>query len=197
MVPVLDELEEYALLHNIPIMEKESLDFIKMRIKLFKIQKILEIGAAIGYSAINYALTDTNIEVTTIEKDRDRFLEATKNVSKYKLTNQIQIIFADAMETTLTDKYDLIVIDASKAKNKDFFERFKSLLNSSGLIIIDNIKFHGLVGKSNEIESKNLRNMVKKIEEFKEFLNNNKEFRVEYIDVGDGLAVCYRTIKRL
>ena len=94
--------------------------------------------------------------------------------------------------STDEEMFDLIIIDAAKAQNKNFFEKFKNNLSDKGLIIIDNLSFHGLVGKSSEIKSKNLKALVRKIENFITFLKENKEFNIEFIEVGDGIAICQK-----
>ena len=86
----------------------------------------------------------------------------------------------------------MVIIDAAKSQNMKFFNKFKENLSANGIIIIDNLSFHGYVGKSSEIKSRNLRQMVRKIEKFLDFLDNNEEFNVEYIEVGDRLGVCKR-----
>ena len=86
----------------------------------------------------------------------------------------------------LDDVYLLIKLD----KNERFFNKYKNNLTENGMIIIDNLEFHGMVGKSNEIKSRNLRQMVRKIEKFLLFLDNNTEYDVTYIEVGDRLGVC-------
>ena len=108
---------------------------------------------------------------------------------KSKLNN-IKLINDDALNTIINDKYDLVIIDAAKSQNMKFFNKYKNNLNENGIIIIDNLDFHGYVGKSNEIKSRNLRQMVRKIEKFIDFLNNQTEYKVEYIEVGDRLGVC-------
>ncbi len=186
------ELEQYAHENNIPIMNKESMEFIIKLIRKFKIKDILEIGSAIGYSAICMARSDKDIKVTTIEKDRTRYLEAVKNINSFGLQQNINLIFNDALSINIPDKFDLILIDAAKTKNIEFFNKFKSSLNEKGLIIIDNINFHGYVGKSDEIESSNLKKLVKKIEKSIEFLKNQNDFDIKFIDIGDGLVVCHK-----
>ena len=88
--------------------------------------------------------------------------------------------------------YNIKYIQKNKSQNKKIFEKFMNNLNQNGIIIIDNLSFHGYVGKSNEIKSRNLRQMVRKIEKFIEYLKENKEFQVEFIEVGDTLGVCKR-----
>ena len=81
----------------------------------------------------------------------------------------------------------MVIIDAAKSQNRRFLDKFKNNIKDNGIIIIDNLDFHGYVGKSSEIKSRNLRQMVRKIEKFIDYLNNQNEFDVEYIEVGDKL----------
>lgn len=184
------EMEKYASLHNVPIIEKDSIALIMKYIKTNKIKNILEIGSAIGYSAILMASVDKDVTVTTIERDETRYMECLKNVKKCGFEQKINVVFQDALEVNLSNvSYDMIFIDAAKAQSIKFFEKFKYFLKDNGVIITDNLKFHGNVGKSAEIESKNLRALVSKIEDYIEFLKENKEFDTKFYDVGDGLAV--------
>lgn len=188
----LSALESYAKENDVPIMQKESIEYIKKLITLTNSKNILEIGTAIGYSAINWALVDEKIHITTIEIDKDRYIEAIDNVKSFEVEDQIDLVFNDAMNVNVQDKYDIIIIDAAKGKNEAFFEKFKFNLKPNGLIITDNIEFHGLVGKSDEITSKNLRGLVSKIEKYIKFLEENKEFETSFVQIGDGLAVSKR-----
>ena len=110
MIENILEMEEYAKEHNVPIMERDGLRFLVKYIKKNKVKKILEVGTAIGYSAINMALSDKDIEVTTIEKDEKRYIEAIKNIKKCGLEKQITLVLADAKSVNLEEKYDLIFI---------------------------------------------------------------------------------------
>ncbi len=190
MKEIILEMESYASEHNVPIIEKESITFIMKYIKANHIVNILEIGSAIGYSAILMASVAPDINVTTIERDNARYMECLKNVKKCNFENKINVVFQDALEVNLTNvSYDLIFIDAAKGQYTKYFEKFKYFLKDNGAIITDNLKFHGNVGKSNEIESKNLRSLVGKIEDYIEFLKENKEFDTTFYDIGDGLSV--------
>ena len=95
MVRILD-LEKYAKENNIPIMQKDGIDFMCEYIKKNNIKNILEVGAAIGYSAIRMASISNDIKVTTIERDEKRYKEAVKNIESFNLEQQINIIFNDA-----------------------------------------------------------------------------------------------------
>ena len=193
MNDVIKEMERYAEANNVPIIEPDSILFIKKYIKLNDVKKILEIGTAIGYSAILMATTKEDVEVTTIERDDKRYREAVKNINEIGLDNRIEVVFNDALDVNLAGyKYDLIFIDAAKSQLIKYFNKFKNYLNPGGVIITDNIKFHGLVEEKEKIESKNVRQLVDKIEDYKEYLQNNDEFITKFYDVGDGLAVSFR-----
>lgn len=184
------EIEKYAKENNVPIIEKESIAYIMKYIKENNVKSILEIGSAIGYSSILMASADINVTVTTIERDETRYMECLKNIKKCELDKRINVVYQDALEVNLTGvSYDLIFIDAAKGQYTKFFEKFKYFLSKNGAIITDNLKFHGYVGKSASIESKNLRQLVSKIEGYIDFLKNNEEFTTEFIDIGDGLGV--------
>ena len=114
MVDEIKDMEKYAEIHHVPIMQKEGIEFLLEFIKTHNIRKILEIGTAIGYSSSRMALVNSNIEITTIERDNDRYLEAVNNINKLGLDKQITLIFKDALEINLDDKYKLIYINTSK-----------------------------------------------------------------------------------
>ena len=187
------QMEQYANENDVPIIEKDTIVYIMKLIKEKKIKNILEIGSAIGYSTILMAGVAPDVKVTTIERDEARYMECLKNVKRCGFENKITVVFQDALDVNLSNvTYDMIFIDAAKAQNIKFFEKFKYFLTSDGTIISDNMKFHGYVGKSSEIESKSLRSLVAKIEEYIEFLKNNKEYDTNLYDIGDGLAVSVR-----
>lgn len=184
------EMCGYASLYKIPIMHKDSIEYINRKIVSLNLNTILELGTAIGYSTINFANSKENVKISSIERDENRYNVAVKNIRDINFESKVTLILEDALNLNLTDKFDLIIIDASKGKNIDFFEHYKNNLKEKGLIIFDNMNFHGLVGYSENIKSKNLRKLVSKIEEFKEFIKVQEDYYVEFIEVGDGLAVC-------
>ena len=185
------EIKEYANSNNIPIMLDDCINFLTTFILKHHVRHVLEIGSAIGYSAIMMALVDPNITVTTVERDEKRYLEALKNIKKFKLEDRITLIYDDAFNVDLgDDEYDLIFIDAAKAQNIRFFEKFESNLIRGGYIITDNLKFHGLVEKDeDEIKSRDLRGLVRKIKKYISYLKDNKQYDTEFYDVGDGISV--------
>ena len=188
----LKQIEEYAKVNNVPIMEKEGIEFLTNYIKENNIKNILEIGAAIGYSAIKMCLVNKDITVTTIERDEKRYLEAIKNIKEFNLENRITIIHDDAFNIELNDKFDLIFIDAAKSQYIKFFEKFKINLKEEGVIISDNLDFHGLVNGDYDSYSRNVKGIVRKLKNYINFLKENEEFETEFIKIGDGIAITHK-----
>ena len=189
---VIEDLKEYAKINKVPIMQDEGIEFLTDFIKKNKIQSVLEIGTAIGYSSIMMAINNTNLKITTIEKDENRYIEAIKNIKEFKLEKSINVILGDALEVNIKDKFDLIFIDAAKGQNTKFFLKFSNNLNNSSYIITDNINFHGFTKHPEQIRSKNLRQLVRKINEYINFLNENKDYDTVFLDIGDGLAISHK-----
>ena len=159
-------------------MQEEGIEFLTSFIEKKGTKNILEIGTAIAYSDIMMAMVNTNIHVTTIERDEARYLEALKNIKKFDLENRITLIYNDALNVELDDQYDLIFIDAAKGKNKEFFNRFEKNLKLDGYIITDNMGFHGYVDMNeDEIPSKNILGIVRKIKDYTYFLENNMQYK--------------------
>ncbi|MBP5684032.1 MAG: O-methyltransferase [Bacilli bacterium] len=186
-------IKKYANENNIPIMQDEGIDFLRNFIDKKGIKNILEVGTAIGYSAIMMCLVNNDVTVTTIERDETRYMEALKYIKKFNLENRITLIFNDALSVEFDEKFDLIFIDAAKRKNKEFFEHFVKYLDNGGYVVTDNMNFHGFVDKDpSEIESKNVREIAEKINEYLYFLENNMEYKTTIYQVGDGVAVTER-----
>lgn len=186
------EMRTYAEKDCVPIMQRDGINFLVEQIIKKDVKSILEIGTAIGYSTIIMAFIRDNIKITSVERDEKRYLKAVKNVKKAHLEDRINLIFNDALEVNIKDKYDLIFIDAAKAQNIKFFEKFKDNLNEKGLIITDNMNFHGLTEKEEEIKSRNLRALVRKIKNYRKYLEENTEFKTEFLNIGDGIAISKR-----
>ncbi len=189
---LITKMEKYADQKGVPIMEKDGINFLTEFIKLNNVKKILEIGTAIGYSAINMALVDDGVTVTSIERDKDRYLQAIKNVKEFNLEDRITLLLCDALEVDIDDEFDLIFIDAAKSQYIKFFEKFSKNLAKKGFIVTDNIDFHGLTNSDKSVMSKNLRQLVTKLEKYINFLKDNEEFKTRFFKVGDGIAISVR-----
>ena len=186
----IEKIKEYANEYNVPIMMEDGIEFLTNYIKEKNIKNILEIGTAIGYSAIMMASINKDIKVTTIERDETRYQEAIKNIKNFNLEDRINVIFSDAFEVELTEEFDLIFIDAAKAQSIKFFEKFDLNLKQNGSIITDNLNFHGMVQiDEKEIASRNVRGIVRKTKAYIEFLKENKNYDTTFYDIGDGISI--------
>lgn len=189
MVHLLEEIEAYAEREKIPIMQKEGIEFLVSYIRTNHVKTVLEIGSAIGYSAIKMALADESVHVVTIERDEKRYKEALCNIKKFHLEDRIEIHLCDAFTFSTEQKFDLLFIDAAKAQYIPFFEKFKTNVKEEGTIISDNLAFHGLVGKDVSTLSKNVRGLVKKLEKYILFLKENQEYKTVFLTIGDGIGI--------
>ena len=183
------EMEKYAVEYDIPIMQKDGLEFFQKLILENDVTRILEIGSAIGYSAIQMARLNPNIKIVTIERDDSRYEQAVKNIEASGLSNQITIHHADALEIEIEGEYDCIFIDAAKAQYIKFFEKYEKNLSDKGIIVSDNLSFHGFVENPELKMSRNLRQLVGKIKRYITWLENNENYDTLFIKEGDGVAI--------
>lgn len=186
---MIENIEKYAHDNNVPIMLPDGIEYLCRIIKENNIKSILEIGTAIGYSAIKMAFVNSDIKITTIERDKERYELAISNIKKFLLDDRIKVIHSDALDVEIDGYFDLIFIDASKGHSIDFFEKFKKNLAPDGMIVTDNLSFHGLVEDESLAITKNQKGLVKRIKNFIEFLDNNEEFTTTYIDIGDKISI--------
>ena len=181
------DIEIYAKENYVPIARKQTIEFILNLMKERNYTRFLEIGTAIGYTSINVALLNKNINVVTIEHDSKRAEIAKKNFIEFGVNEQINMIEDDAVTITINDKFDLIFIDASKKRNDYFLYKFSSNLNEGGMIIIDNMKLEDFWVNAKKEKKEKFHRMN---EEFKKNLLNRKEFDVQILEnIGDGIAL--------
>lgn len=191
----LDDIKLYAEKNSIPIMRDGGIEFICSYIKEHKIKKILEIGTAIGFSAIEFANVAPDITVTTIELDIDRHIKAKQNIHDSGLDGRINAIHGDALKLELMDQqdqpqlFDLIFIDAAKGQYINFFQKYKANLAPGGVFISDNLSFHGMVEDLTLTHNYSTIKLVKKIRKYIEFLKQNTEFSTDFYDFGDGISI--------
>lgn len=193
------ELEKEAIEKNIPIMQKAGLAFMVDIFKRYNCSNCLEIGSAIGYSALMLVTNIDDFKVETIELDQQRYLEAVKNINDYRMNDKIIIHHDDALTLDINQlvlkKYDCLFIDAAKAQYQKFFEKYMPLVNDNGVCVVDNLDFHGMVFEIDKIKNRNTRQLVKKIKRFKEWIFDHEEYDVEYYHVGDGICVIRKKVK--
>ena len=188
---LIKEIEKDAEINNVPIISKEIREYLKFIIRTNKnIKSILEVGTAIGYSGIimSEEIQDRNGNLTTIEIDEDRFKIAKSNFEKSNLKG-IEQIYGDAIEEIekLNQNFDFIFIDAAKGQYKKFFEDSYKLLNEGGIVFIDNILFRGYLYKESP---KRFKTIVKRLDEFIDYLYENFDFVL--LPISDGVGLVYK-----
>ena len=177
----------YAKANFVPIARKENIAYLQKIIKDENLFEILELGSAIGYSAICMASADDKVRITTIERDQTMYQEAIKNIKEAKKDSQIEVIYDDIFNVNLKNRrFDLIFIDAAKAQYIKFFEMFSPLLKDNGVIISDNLELLDLQKLTNSKKSKRL---VEKMNEYRQYLVDLKEYTTEFLAIGDGFAI--------
>lgn len=190
MVSILvKQMEQYACENHIPIMLPDGIQFLENYIREHHVKRILELGTAIGYSAIRMASVSDAITIVTIERDVERYEEALKNIELSGFKNRITVVNKDIMDFETEEQFDLIFIDAAKSQYIKFFEKFEDNLIAGGTIVSDNLNFHGYTKQETRIESKNLRQMVSKIRKYIEYLKENKKFETTFLELGDGIGI--------
>lgn len=189
------EMRKYAADHNIPIIEDSGLETVLQFLKLKKPKQILEIGSAIGYWSTMIA-RHTGAEIVTIERDDKHYEKACEYLAKSKVSESIHIYQADALAfdvSLLQDKsFDVIFIDAAKSAYQRFFEKYEPFLANDGLVISDNLLFHGHIFTDKKDLSNNLRDLTRKIKTYSTWLADHPNYETIFLPLGDGIAFSYR-----
>lgn len=189
----MSDLKQFAKDNHVPIIQDGGLDFLLKTIKKINAKDILELGSAIGYSAISMARLSDDIHIDTIERDQKMYEEALKNVKDAALDNQITLNFMDIRDYVPSKKYDLIFVDAAKGQYYNYLNQFIDYLKEDGVMFFDNMVFHGLAKDPDAIKNRNTRSLVKKINKFKELVKEDSRFDIIlYEDIGDGILILTR-----
>lgn len=186
----LEKIKQKALEEHIPIIMDDTLEVVDEVLTKLKPKKILEIGTAVGYSAMcfsEYLIEGGKID--TIERDEERILQAKENIKKVGVAEKINIYEGDAVEIlpTLNEKYDMIFIDAAKGKYPFFLKEALRMLNEGGVILADNILYKGYV--MSDYNKHKQRTAVRNLREYIHDVTNNPNLETEILEVGDGLAI--------
>lgn len=184
------KIKTYALERHIPIVMDDTLEVISEFLQKVKPNKILEIGTAVGYSAMCFSkYLNEGGKIDTIERDNDRIKEAKENIKRVGVEDKINIYEGDAVEIlpTMNDKYDVVFIDAAKGKYPFFLEQALRMLNDDGIIFADNILYKGYV-MSNYNKHKQ-RTAVTHLREYIKQTTGNPDLETQILEVGDGLAI--------
>lgn len=187
------EMERYAEQHRVPIMDIAGIETMLQLLKIANPKRILEIGTAIGYSAIRMAKALPDADIVTIERDRERYERALFYIDKTGTGGQIRVIFGDALDVcgdvAKYAPFDAIFIDAAKGQYQRFFQMYEPLLEESGIIITDNVLFKGLVATEGPVENKRIRRLVSKIRRYNEWLIGRTDYETIILPIGDGIAI--------
>ena len=190
---MIEEIKTKALKEGVPIIKDEGLAFLLNYIEEHDCKEILELGTAVAYSAIEMASLSKDIHIDTIEKNEEMYTQAIANIKEAGLEDQIDAWFMPIEEFRSDKLYDLIFVDAAKAQYGRYTEQFLDNLKQDGAMIYDNMIFHGLVYDVDNISSRSLRNLVKKIIKFSEMVHNDERFDIMKFDnIGDGILVLTR-----
>ncbi len=188
-VDELIKIKEEALANKIPILMDESLDEILKIIKEEKPKEILEIGTAVGYSAIEFCIANPKCHIDTIELDEERYNKAKENAKKVGVENQITFFQGDAVQVLqgFDKRYDLIYIDANKGKYPIYLQHALRLANKNAIILADNILYKGYVlsGYNKHKQRTAVRNLRDYIAE----TMLNERLETEILNIGDGLSI--------
>lgn len=186
----LEKVKRQALSEKIPIIMDDTLEVIEKRLKDNPPQKILEIGTAVGYSAMCFSeFLAENGRIDTIERDEERIKEAKINIKNVGVEEKITIYEGDAVEIlpTLNEKYDMVFIDAAKGKYPFFLKEALRMLNKNGIIFADNILYKGYV--MSDYNKHKQRTAVRNLREYIKEVSENPNLDTEILEVGDGLAI--------
>ena len=186
----IENIKKFAEINNVPIMLEDGLSFLLEYIKTNNIKTILEVGSAIGFSAIMMASINDDIFVDTLELDKQRYDIAVSNIEKFNLQDRIKIFNCDALTFKTDDMYDLIFIDAAKAQYKKYMDYYFENCKDNGVFVFDNMEFHGMVDNPEMTKNRNTKNLVKKIKIFRDEMINSEDYIVEYHkNIGDGVML--------
>ena len=186
----LEKIKQKALEEHIPIIMDDTLEVIEKYLKENKPHKILEIGTAVGYSAICFTeILAEDGQIDTIERDSERVKEAKENIKRAEVENKINIYEGDAVEILpmLDNKYDVVFIDAAKGKYPFFLKEALRMLNEKGIIFADNILYKGYV--MSDYNKHKQRTAVRNLREYIKEVEENLELETKILEVGDGLAI--------
>ncbi|QTD41626.1 O-methyltransferase [Sporosarcina sp. Te-1] len=194
--PLISEMESVAREQHVPIMDRSGIDTFIGLLRIQRPSAILEIGSAIGYSAIRMAMALRGAAVTTIERDIDRYEMAVDFIRRSSVSDYIDIIEGDALlmddEKLPFKEYDALFIDAAKGQYKRFFEKYEAFVKPGGIIYCDNMFMHGAVLTPDEELPKRNRTMIRNLKEFNKWIMAHPNYETTLLPVGDGILIAIK-----
>ncbi|CDA11400.1 O-methyltransferase [Intestinibacter bartlettii] len=195
---LLKELEVFAEENSVPIVHKEVSDLLKVLLKMQKPQRILEVGCAIGYSSILFAITcEGNVDITTCERNPVMIERAKENIKRAGFENNIRILEGDAVEQlkNVEGEFDMIFLDAAKGQYKLFYDLVIDKLKVGGVLISDNILYKGMIA-SDDLVVRRKKTIVKRMRNYLDYICNCDYLTTSLLPMGDGVAISYKDSKR-
>ncbi|MEO4052195.1 O-methyltransferase [Solibacillus sp. CAU 1738] len=192
---LLQEMEQFAKDNHVPIMQLAGIDALNQLLRIQKPSSILEIGTAIGYSAMRMAYALPECRIVTIERDSDRVQYAKNFIARSEVADRITVIEGDALEVeveSIRSTYDAIFIDAAKGQYQKFFEKYSPLVPSGGVLYIDNMYMHGLSDLDIKDVPRRKRTMIRNLKHFTDWIMQHPDYTSAFFPVGDGLLICLK-----
>jgi len=190
---LIKEMECYAGENHVPIIQPEVARFLSFIIKVKGVKRILEVGTAIGYSAVVMHKAAGGCSIATIERNEDMAKKAYENIEKAGLEEDIKIMQGEAEEVlkNMDEKFDLILLDAAKGQYLEFFGECDRMLNKGGIIFADNVLFRGMVA-TNELVIRRKITIVKRMRKYLKYMSENENYDTSVLPLGDGVAVSFK-----
>lgn len=188
----LEALEDYATKNMVPIVTKEVSRYIETLIHIIKPKKVLELGCAIGYSAILMAKSNKDLKITTIERDPKMAQAARENFKKYGYEDRIELIEGDALEElkNIKDEFDMVFIDAGKSHYNEFYSDIVSKISPGGVILCDNVLYKGMIA-DDDLVKRRKKTIVKRMRNFLDIICEDEKLITSVIPIGDGMSLSY------
>lgn len=192
--PLRDEMEQYARDFHVPIMDVEGIETLKTLLRLQQPKRLLEIGSAIGYSALQIAEALPDVHITTIERDDERYERARAFIERSDANDRITVHHADALafELSSDERFDALFIDAAKGQYRRFFEKYEPYVQPGGIIYCDNMFMHGELFTPLEDIKRRRRTMIRNLKQFVDWLIAHESYDVSFLNVGDGIVVAQK-----
>lgn len=194
--PKLSELRDFAEEKKVPIILRDTEGLLLNLLKIKGTKRLLEIGAAVGYSACCFA-DGCGCEVTTIEADEEVYKTALANVENLGFSDKVRVLHGDArevleklaMESSETELYDVVFIDAAKSHYKAFWDLALPLCKDDAVIICDNVLMKGMTASDEYDTNKKYKTSIRKMREFISYINNLEYAETCVLPVGDGVSI--------